>query len=223
MCDVTLISPSFFTTKSDVLTMIQESSADLLVLPAWADTAATDHAVFEYPSVAEIQAVLGKGQRLFCQQVRSNKAPRNLILSRKNATSLGKAISPEDIHADTGAFLKRLRKRRCVEIKKHRIVFVFADEASALADVPELDLQADLLVCPMSVRPMPWTKISRPLKILSKTASLGMVAHNNGNQAKTLSKTTTSIKLINHGEENNDASVWHADSKTFTLNIPLAD
>ena len=223
MCDVTLISPSFFTSKSDVLTMIQESTADLLVLPAWADTAATDDAIFDYPSVAEIQAVLSKGQLLYCQQNRSNKAPRNLILSRKNATSLGRVLSAEEINADAAAFLKRLRKRRSVEIKKHRIVFVFADEASALAELPEVDLQADLLVCPLSVRPAPWTKISRPLKILSKTASLGMVAHNNGNNAKTLSKTTTSIKLINHGEENSDASVWHADSKTYTLSIPLAD
>ena len=222
MCDVTLISPSFFTNKSDVLAMIQESTADLLVLPTWADTADTHQALFEYPNPTEIQAVLSKGQRLYCQQLRTNKAPRNLILSRKDMVSLGKEISSDEIAAGPEVFLKRLRKRRSVEIKKHRIVFVFADEISALADIPDVDLQADLLVCPLSTRPNPWTKLSRPLKILSKTASTAMVAHNNGNNPKTLSKTTTSLKLINHGEENK-VSVWHGDSKTFSLTIPLAD
>ena len=87
MCDVTLISPSFFTNKSDVLAMIQESTADLLVLPTWADTTDTHQALFEYPNPTEIQAVLSKGQRLYCQQLRTNKAPRNLILSRKEIGS----------------------------------------------------------------------------------------------------------------------------------------
>ena len=222
MCDVTLISPSFFTHKSDVLAMIQESSADLLVLPTWSEVTDTDQAVYEYPSVAEIQAVLGKGQRAYCQQWRADKSPRNLILSRKDMVSLGKEISTEEIAALPDDFLKRLRKRRSVEIKKHRIVFVFADEVNALADMAELDLQADLLVYPMNIRPNPWTKLSRPLKILSKTASTAMVAHNNGNSPKTLGKTTTSLKLINHGEENK-LSIWHSDSKTFSLTIPLAD
>ena len=99
MCDVTLISPSFFTNKSDVLAMIQESTADLLVLPTWADTADTHQALFEYPSPTEIQAVLSKGQRLYCQQLRTNKAPRNLILSRKDMVSLGKEISSDEIAA----------------------------------------------------------------------------------------------------------------------------
>ena len=222
MCDVTLISPSFFTHKSDVLAMIQESSADLLVLPTWADATDTDQAVYEYPSVAEIQAALGKGQRAFCQQWRSDKPPRNLILSRKDLVSLGREISTEEIAAHPEDFLKRLRKRRSVEIKKHCIVFVFADEIIELAKLAELDLQADLLVYPMSIRPNPWTKLSRPLKILSKTASTAMVAHNNGNNPKALNKTTTSLKLINHGEENK-LSIWHSSSKTFSLTIPLAD
>ena len=123
MCDVTLISPSFFTNKSDVLAMIQESTADLLVLPTWADTTDTHQALFEYPNPTEIQAVLSKGQRLYCQQLRTNKAPRNLILSRKDMVSLGKEISSDEIAAGPEVFLKRLRKRRSVEIQKtpHRV------------------------------------------------------------------------------------------------------
>ena len=202
--------------------MIQESSADLLVLPAWIEVTDTDQAVYEYPSVAEIQAVLGKGQRAYCQQWRADKSPRNLILSRKDMVSLGREISTEEIAALPDDFLKRLRKRRSVEIKKHRIVFVFEAEISALSDLADIDLQADLLVYPTSIRPAPWTKISRPLKVLSKIASTAMVAHNNGSNPKTLNKATTSIKLINHGEENK-LSAWHGDSKTFSLTIPLAD
>ena len=222
MCNVMLISPSFFTTKGELLTMIQESSADLLILPTWAEHSATAHAVYEYPSVTELQAVLNKGQRIYCQQPRTEKPARNIVLGRKTILSLGRAINTEEIAANPNDFLKRLRKRRSIEIKKHRIVFVFADEINALADMAELDLQADLLVYPMNIRPNPWTKLSRPLKILSKTASTAMVAHNNGNSPKTLGKTTTSLKLINHGEENK-VSVWHGDSKTFSLTIPLAD
>ena len=222
MCDVTLISPSFFTHKSDVLAMIQESSADLLVLPTWSEATDTDQAVYEYPSVAEIQAVLGKGQRAYCQQWRADKSPRNLILSRKDMVSLGREISAEEIAALPDDFLKRLRKRRSIEIKKHRIVFVFEAEINALSDLADIDLQADLLVYPIAIRPTPWTKISRPLNVLSKIASTAMVAHNNGNNPKTLGKTTTSLKLINHGEENK-LSAWHGESKIFTLQIPLAD
>lgn len=222
MCNVMLISPSFFTTKGELLNMIQESSADLLILPTWAEHSATAHAVYEYPSLTELQAVLNKGQRIYCQQPRTDKPARNMVLGRKTTLSLGRILSAEETANDPEAFLKRLRKRRSIEIKKHRIVFVFDEEINALSDLADIDLQADLLVYPTAIRPTPWTKISRPLKVLSKIASTAMVAHNNGNNPKTLSKTTTSLKLINHGEENK-LSAWHGDSKIFTLQIPLAD
>ena len=222
MCNVMLISPSFFTTKGELLTMIQESSADLLILPTWAEHSATAQAVYEYPSVTELQAVLNKGQRIYCQQPRTDKPARNVVLSRKTILSLGRAINTEEITANPDDFLKRLRKRRSLEIKKHRIVFVFDEEINVLSDLADIDLQADLLVYPIAIRPTPWTKISRPLKVLSKIASTAMVAHNNGSNPKTLNKATTSIKLINHGEENK-LSTWHGDSKIFTLQIPLAD
>ena len=222
MCNVMLISPSFFTTKGELLTMIQESSADLLILPTWAEHSATAHAVYEYPSVTELQAVLNKGQRIYCQQPRTDKPARNVVLGRKTILSLGRAITAEEITANPDDFLKRLRKRRSIEIKKHRIVFVFEAEINALSDLADIDLQADLLVYPIAIRPTPWTKISRPLNVLSKIASTAMVAHNNGSNPKTLSKTTTSLKLINHGEENK-LSAWHGESKIVTLQIPLAD
>ena len=222
MCNVMLISPSFFTTKGELLNMIQESSADLLILPTWAEHSATAHAVYEYPSITELQAVLNKGQRIYCQQPRTDKPARNMVLGRKTSLSLGRILSTEETANDPEAFLKRLRKRRSIEIKKHRIVFVFDEEINALSDLADIDLQADLLVYPTAIRPTPWTKISRPLKVLSKIASTAMVAHNNGSNPKTLSKTTTSLKLINHGEENK-LSAWHGDSKIFTLQIPLAD
>ena len=222
MCNVMLISPSFFTTKGELLNMIQESSADLLILPTWAEHSATAHAIYEYPSLTELQAVLNKGQRIYCQQPRTDKPARNMVLGRKTSLSLGRILSAEETANDPEAFLKRLRKRRSIEIKKHRIVFVFDEEINALSDLADIDLQADLLVYPTAIRPTPWTKISRPLKVLSKIASTAMVAHNNGSNPKTLSKTTTSIKLINHGEENK-LSAWHGDSKIFTLHIPLAD
>ena len=222
MCNVMLISPSFFTTKGELLNMIQESSADLLILPTWAEHSATAHAVYEYPSLTELQAVLNKGQRIYCQQPRTDKPARNMVLGRKTSLSLGRILSAEETANDPEAFLKRLRKRRSIEIKKHRIVFVFDEEINTLSDLADIDLQADLLVYPTAIRPTPWTKISRPLKVLSKIASTAMVAHNNGSNPKTLSKTTTSLKLINHGEENK-LSAWHGDSKIFTLQIPLAD
>ena len=222
MCNVMLISPSFFTTKGELLNMIQESSADLLILPTWAEHSATAHAVYEYPNITELQAVLNKGQRIYCQQPRTDKPARNMVLGRKTSLSLGRILSAEETANDPEAFLKRLRKRRSIEIKKHRIVFVFEEEINTLTDLADIDLQADLLVYPTAIRPTPWTKISRPLKVLSKIASTAMVAHNNGNNPKTLSKTTTSLKLINHGEENK-LSAWHVDSKIFTLQIPLAD
>ena len=222
MCNVMLISPSFFTTKGELLNMIQESSADLLILPTWAEHSATAHAVYEYPNITELQAVLNKGQRIYCQQPRTDKPARNMVLGRKTSLSLGRILSAEETANDPEAFLKRLRKRRSIEIKKHRIVFVFEEEINTLTDLADIDLQADLLVYPTAIRPTPWTKISRPLKVLSKIASTAMVAHNNGSNPKTLSKTTTSIKLINHGEENK-LSAWHGDSKIFTLQIPLAD
>ena len=222
MCNVMLISPSFFTTKGELLNMIQESSADLLILPTWAEHSATAHAVYGYPSITELQAVLNKGQRIYCQQPRTDKPARNMVLGRKTSLSLGRILSAEETANDPEAFLKRLRKRRSIEIKKHRIVFVFEEEINTLSDLADIDLQADLLVYPTAIRPTPWTKISRPLKVLSKIASTAMVAHNNGNNPKTLSKTTTSLKLINHGEENK-LSAWHGDSKIFTLQIPLAD
>ena len=222
MCNVMLISPSFFTTKGELLNMIQESSADLLILPTWAEHSATAHAIYEYPSLTELQAVLNKGQRIYCQQPRTDKPARNMVLGRKTSLSLGRILSAEETANDPEAFLKRLRKRRSIEIKKHRIVFVFDEEINTLSDLADIDLQADLLVYPTAIRPTPWTKISRPLKVLSKIASTAMVAHNNGNNPKTLSKTTTSLKLINHGEENK-LSAWHGDSKIFTLQIPLAD
>ena len=222
MCNVMLISPSFFTTKGELLNMIQESSADLLILPTWAEHSATAHAVYEYPNITELQAVLNKGQRIYCQQPRTDKPARNMVLGRKTTLSLGRILSAEETANDPEAFLKRLRKRRSIEIKKHRIVFVFDEEINTLSDLADIDLQADLLVYPTAIRPTPWTKISRPLKVLSKIASTAMVAHNNGSNPKTLSKTTTSLKLINHGEENK-LSAWHGDSKIFTLQIPLAD
>ena len=222
MCNVMLISPSFFTTKGELLNMIQESSADLLILPTWAEHSATAHAVYEYPSLTELQAVLNKGQRIYCQQPRTDKPARNMVLGRKTSLSLGRILSAEETANDPETFLKRLRKRRSIEIKKHRIVFVFDEEINTLSDLADIDLQADLLVYPTAIRPTPWTKISRPLKVLSKIASTAMVAHNNGSNPKTLSKTTTSLKLINHGEENK-LSAWHGDSKIFTLQIPLAD
>ena len=222
MCNVMLISPSFFTTKGELLNMIQESSADLLILPTWAEHSATAHAVYEYPNITELQAVLNKGQRIYCQQPRTDKSARNMVLGHKTSLSLGRILSAEETANDPEAFLKRLRKRRSIEIKKHRIVFVFEEEINTLTDLADIDLQADLLVYPTAIRPTPWTKISRPLKVLSKIASTAMVAHNNGSNPKTLSKTTTSLKLINHGEENK-LSAWHVDSKIFTLQIPLAD
>lgn len=227
MCTVRLISPSFYTNTADLLRLIAETTADLIVLPAYPDIPndPTTSYAFAYPSVKALQAVLKKGQTLFCQQPRkqADKSPKNLLITRKTSLSLGRVCSSDEVAEHTDKYMQRLCQRRLVSIQQHNIVFVFGDELFGLDSATQALIQADLVVLPQAIRPTSWVKLGRALKTLSDYNSVAYVTCNNGSNPKTLSKSKTSIKLYNHGEENTDAVQWIADKHTFCLDIPLAD
>lgn len=224
MCTVRLISPSSYTSKADLLECVAQSAADLIVLPT-IHAASDSNCLFEYPSAAELQKALKKGQKLFCQIDRSHqqKAPKNVILSRKKTLSLGRFCQADEINQNPLAFTKRLKQRRSITIRHHTITFLFEDEVYAVNHEEIKHIATDVFVYPLPNKPSSWSKLSRPLKSISKLNSVAMVALNTGSNPKTLNKIKTSIKLINQEVENTDAVQWDNQKKLFWLDIPLAD
>lgn len=225
MSMVRLISPSFFSTKQQILQAISEAPANLIVLPTYNPSLShmSNDYVFEYPSVEEIQAVLHKGQKVYCQQMRAGHAPKHVLVSRKDVDSLGRECSIEEITQQGDKFIKRINKKRVVNVRGHQVSFVFDDEIQALSADLYSGLQANLLICPSQVRPTSWTKLSKTIKAMSEHTSVAFVSLNDSDNAKTLSKIKTSTKLFNQGVENTDAATWDSAKKLFCVDIPLDD